>query len=400
MRKLTLGSVWTNVDYSKVNKIAVDLLLIEQFADNFIMYYAQDMAIDYEKLLTEFTKNFDRRYNDIMLYFANFPNTNKLGMSLRELRLDTLDDYSYLALLYIAAYCRENSECISKDYKEEMALNLKFDSNLEELVLSHILLSENNSFVMGQLHVQKDINVFSTNYDIKTINPPYYSQDKAAILTCLFYLSCRSVVELSFSIDDLNKSEINKLKTKLAKREESIKSLKKDFDNYKTSVSKRNNSGESEIRKLKKTIESNEKQIGELINNVMALERENALLHDKNAIYELEFSSNDEDRQAAEIIFEEEVENVNISDYKIVIITTESSSKFSLPTLDLTNQTERINALLSYELVAFDTKHNSHPCYYQTKQFCKTNGIKFIHMSCAPAGMVRDIKKYILSRSI
>lgn len=399
--KISLLDCWKKINYKEVNKIAIDSLLIDGWSSTLIGAYLDDLDYSPKKMLEDFDKHFEEVYRDVNLYNKNYGKASLYNPIEKELNNDTIGTYGYMATMYIASYCRRNCYRLGDKYPKTLGAQLDFKEDEVEVVLLEDLMKNGAGALIFRLgNIGFAENIFSNKYNISKIDLSGYKVEKELIISALF---CITTEHISNMFKSSMSESTNREKICL----EMVNSIEEDFkkvvDDYEARIVDKDKEKirlNKELSKLKKDKEEQDKTVEELLSQIMALERENSLLKDKNAIYELEVSS-EEEKEVAQEIFDDEAEGIDLNNYKIIVITCEDDkSKYTLPILDLTNSTARINKLLSCDLVAFDCNHNSHHCYWQVKQFCKSNGIRFAHMTCSPNNMEKELKKYILSRSI
>lgn len=399
-RQLTVEQCWCDVDYKSTNKYAIDAYLLDEFKTTQILEpYVAITGMDFADVLKEYEENFERRYKEILLFLANHPKISRFTVGKHILSKDTIEPYAYMALFYVMVFLRENVIKVKEKDADFCKLSLNFKDQLKATIMYDMIMHGTNSVIAKFNGIKDEDNIFSPNYKVTSIEYPHLEEDKAAILAVLIMFGSKKCIAVACEATDAYEEEIADLKKKIDRRDEKFKSLKKEYDSYKTKKSQERNNHDSKVKFVKDELLEKEKEVEELTMQVMTLEREVALLKDKNAIYELRHETQEE-QENLKVAFEEAVEEVDLSSYKVIVVTTEDASNFGFSTLDLTNQTERMNRLMSYDIVAFDIRHNSHPCYNQVKKFCKTNKIEFAHMDCSPSSMEREIKKYILSRSV
>lgn len=154
-------------------------------------------------------------------------------------------------------------------------------------------------------------------------------------------------------------------------------------------VTKRNSVLENKLAKVRKLYESFSKQ--RVVKEVVKVADEDKVseLYDKIAEleYQLEVAKAvcadrgkpvETEEQEEELIGE--VEDVDISDYHILVITADQhSGAFDYDCLDLMAKPDCISRLKSYDIVVFDTKHISHPAYFAAKTECQKYGVKYLH---------------------
>lgn len=156
-----------------------------------------------------------------------------------------------------------------------------------------------------------------------------------------------------------------------------------------TVVNKRNSELENKLAEISKLYDALSKprvvkevvkvvdddKVSELYNKIAELEYQlevaKAVCADRGKPVEIE-------EQEEEIIGE--VENVDISDYHILVITADQhSGAFDYDCIDLMAKPECISRLKSYDIVVFDTKHMSHSAYFSAKTECQKYGVKYLH---------------------
>lgn len=156
-----------------------------------------------------------------------------------------------------------------------------------------------------------------------------------------------------------------------------------------TNVTKRNLELENKLAEIRKLYESFSKQ--RVVKEVVKVADEDKVSELYDKIAELEYQLEVAkavcaDRGKPVEIHEQEeeimseVEDVDISDYRILVITADQhSGAFDYDCLDLMAKPECISRLKSYDIVVLDTKHMSHPAYFAAKTECQKYGVKYLH---------------------
>lgn len=400
--EVTLFSLWKKVDYNKVTNLAVDLMCLKNMESNIVYMYSNYFLKNELKMIEEFNANFDSRYKEMVSTLDAIGNKvfKSLDKHSHVFSKDTEKAYNYMVGLMMCAYLRENCDEVIKQFPDKVHAQFKFDDALEDFLIYNLLFNGDFANMLDGMGSTAEYSIFNKDR-LKAVKNtfPFIEQDKLACNIQLLMLMHMLSSNISIDMETVYIKELQSLKKKVADVEELHKNNVDEYNKRLESVNKRWKEADSKVKLIEKESREKDKEIERLIQEVMQLERENDLLKDKNALYKLDFSQ--EDVVAAEELLEETVSAVDLSDYNIVVVTNETDkSKFTLPVIDLTNQTDRMNGLLSCDVVGFDTRHNSHHCYKRVKEFCKKNGIRFMHLDCSPFNVEKEMKKYIITRSI
>lgn len=399
-RSITVGQCWTKLNYNVINVYGVDAYLIGELGLKDIIKTFMDVTeMNFDDIINDFYENFEDRYKNILLYSKNYPAITHFDMEEHKLVEDSKGAYCYMVLYIIMIYLRENVDKVRKICPNFYKTKIVFDDSISSLTIYDMLLHGDNSLASRLNIMNKRDCIFSKDYDITEIDYTYLELDKYCCITMLSIMLFDNLYSLTEDLIDSMESDINDLKARIKRKDEKYALLKEEYHSYKFEKSRKNDSVEAEVKALKDDTIRKSKEIDDLTDEIFTLERRIALLEDKNKIYEMECQT-EEEKEVLEEVFKEKVEDIDVSDYKIIIITTEGNSAFPFSVLDLTNQTERIIKLRGYDIVAFDTRHNSHSCYNNVKKYCKSNGIKFMHLDCSPNNTENEIKKYILIHSL
>lgn len=176
------------------------------------------------------------------------------------------------------------------------------------------------------------------------------------------------------------------------------------FDGFKSSledVNKESGKQKRKIVSLESKIVSLEKNLADARNKppvikeikVQDTEREDALyaelqtaltkvtlLEDKLAVYEATTSA--DDYAVMEELYNEEQEDFDISNYKILIIGSEENSEaYPFPYIECQSNTKILSKIDYVDFVLFDTRANSHHTYYSVKNKCRSAGVKMLHIN-------------------
>lgn len=400
--EVTLFSLWKKVNYNKITNLAVDLMCLSNMKRSIVYMYSNYFLKNDIKMIEEFNANFDRRYKEMVSTLDAIGNKvfEPLDGYGHVFSKNTSKVYDVMVNLMMCAYLRENCDAVIKQFPDKVHVQLEFDNALEGLLMCNLLFSGEFVSMLGGICSPAEYSMFNkAKLKITEKAFPFVEQDKLACNIQLLMFMRALSSSPSIDMEAAYVKEIQSLKEQVADIEELHKNNIIEHDKMLESANKRLKEADNKAKFAEKESREKDKEIERLIQEVMQLERENDLLKDKNALYKLDFSK--EDVEIAEELLEESVSTVDLSDYNIVVVTSETDkSKFTLPIIDLTNQTDRMDGLLSCDVVGFDTRHNSHHCYKRVKEFCKRNGIRFMHLDCSPFNVEKEMKKYIITRSI
>lgn len=121
-----------------------------------------------------------------------------------------------------------------------------------------------------------------------------------------------------------------------------------------------------------------------------------ALLEDKIAAYEA--VTPEGDFETAKEIYEEQLEEIDLSGYKILIVgSEENKDAYPFPYIECKSNTDILQKLKYVDFVLFDTRYNSHHTYFSVKNICKASGVKMFHINNRNKDIILSETKRLIS---
>lgn len=121
-----------------------------------------------------------------------------------------------------------------------------------------------------------------------------------------------------------------------------------------------------------------------------------SLLEDKLAAYEA--VTPEAEFEAAQEIYQEQLDELDLSKYKILIVgCEENKDAYPFPYIDCQSNTDILQKLKYVDYVLFDTRSNSHHTYFAVKNICKSAGVKMFHINNRNKDIILSEAKRLIS---